>query len=273
MPKIARLIIVSISLFLFAGGAAFAQETATNDFNFEKAYADYVYSLDLYQSTHGEYKLARAQYLQAQTLVAQTKARDATAKMLTARDDVMIAYLTAIRLKLGETVGVSEIERENAYLLIDSEVQWYKTHRNKISSAGTLDDLVDDSDEAKDQFSDFTGSVIYQALSSMPIAKVSVLRNDGVSLLTNIKSKVEEVKARGDWDSQIPTIERWVSETDNKITRSLDKTIETQASVPTTKVREGDYTNVLAKVQEAYQLLREATGFMREIVRNLRSSR
>lgn len=273
MPKKLRIIATTVAVFAFAAGVAFAQDTQTSEeFTFEKAYQDYVYTLDQYQGAHGEYKLARAQYLQAKTLVAQTNAREATAKMLVERDNVVITYLTALRLKLAETEGVNEIERENIYLLVDAEVKWFTAHRDKITSAGTLDDLVADSDAAKSQFTAFTTSVIYQSLSELPIAKVSLMREDAIGILSSIKTKVEEVRTNGDWDSQIPVIDRWVTETDNKITRSLDKSIEAQTSIPNLNVTNNNYTAVVTKAQEAAQLLRDASGFMREIIRNLKST-
>jgi len=261
-----------ILVLLFVPTIAHAQ--VDEQYDYARAYQDYVFTQDTYDSSLSDYRLARSQYLQAQTLVAQTKARDATVKMLTARDDVIIAYLTAIRLRLTETEGIGEVTRTGIQERIDSEVSWFRDHKSRISSAGTLDDLVDDSDEANDRFQE-TEKIAYEALSLIAGGKVDVLRGELSSILSQTREKSFEIESNGDYD--ISVVQRWLEEIEQKITRSLDKSIEAQSLTQEFYGKKGDkasgrsdlFNDVTAAYSEAMQLLRDGNNFMKEILKGL----
>ncbi len=277
LPLIFFLVFMSLAVFV---APVYSQEEATSSdevFDFQKAYKDYVFMYDLYKKSHSDYLLARSQYQEAKTLAAQTKARDAAVAMLQARDDVVITYLTALRMRLSESEGIADPDREGLYNRLDGQIAWYKDHKDSIPSAGTLDDLVKDSDEAKDHFST-TEPLSYEVLATVPVGKVEVLREKLNNILVEIKIKVEEIRSKGDHDTSIT--ERWILETENKITRSLDKEIEAQKLIvelqtPSdkykTQSREKTYNNVIALLQESNQFLREASSYMREIVKSIKT--
>lgn len=141
-------ILLFFILFFFSVHVTFSQE----DFDYQKAYKDYVYTFELYKKAHSDYLLAKTQYNQAKTLASQTKARDATAIMLEKRDDVVITYLTTLRMLLSESDGITDAEKQGLFTRIDSEVAWFKNHKSQIPSAGTLTDLSEDSLEAAEHF-------------------------------------------------------------------------------------------------------------------------
>lgn len=265
------LIIVSILVFGLAASRSIAQE---EEFNFEKAYKDYVFTLDIYNGVHAEYQLAKAQYQQAGTLVSQTKAQEATIKMLESRDDVVTTYLTSVRMKMVEAQGVSDTTKNGLFTRLDAEIAWFKDHRGRISSAGTLADLEADSKEASTRFKD-TEKVAYETLSTIPFGKLSLMRQKTNEILSMINDKIFEIRANGDKDTTI--LERWALEIENKITRSLDKEIEAQALIPNfavnTKNRNVDlsknYSDIIFKLEESRQFLRDATQFMDEILREV----
>lgn len=249
-----------------------AQEEAP--FDYLRAYQDYVFTQDVYNNAHSEYLLAKAQYEQAGTLVAQTRAREATVAMLQARDDVVTTYMTAVRMKLVEAEGVSDIIKNGLYSRVDAEITWFKDHKNRLSSAGTLEDLAEDSDEARDRF-ELSEAVSYEVLSNIPIGTLSVMRAETNGILTEINTKISQVSADG---KNMSVAERWAFEVSNKITRSLDKEIEAQGVIPqlvgdNKQGRKNDkralFNNVIFKLEESRQFLRDALGFMKEVMREI----
>ncbi len=247
---------------------------AEEEFDFERAYQDYVFTLDVYNGVHSEYLLAKAQYDQAGTLVAQTKAQEATTKMLSARDDVVLTYMTAVRMRLLEAEGVSDITKNGLFARIDSEVAWFRDHKGRIPSAGTLKDLQEDSEEASKRFGELTQTIAYEVLATVPFGKLSLMRTAGSGILSDINNKVFQIRVNGDKDTAI--IERWSLEIESKITRSLDKEIEAQALIPnfTSERKKVDlrenYNGVIFKLDESRQFLRDATEFMEEIIREIK---
>lgn len=274
----------AVVVFFVGAVAANAQDASTltptpagEEFNFEKAYKDYVFVTDQYNKSHADYLLARAQYFQAQTLASQTKARDATALMLQDRDEVMKAYLVALRLRLSETEGISDITKSGLFARVDADVAWWISHKGRISSAGTLNDLVADSTEALKHFPT-TEALSYEVLSNIPQGKVFALRSRLNELLSSVKTKISAIRAAGDHD--VTNAERWVLETDQKITRSLDKENAAQALIVTltsvdSKSRQRDknetYNQVLTNLTDSLQYLREASNYMKEVIKSIKT--
>jgi hypothetical protein len=272
------------ALFVFMAGALGAvvnaqsatpaptpAEVADQEFDYEKAYADYVFALDQYESAHSDYLLTRAQYLQAGTLIAETRARDSAVAMLEARDEVVITYLLAVRMKLTDSPGVTLLTRGGYITRLDAEIAWYRDHKNRISSVGSLNDVVDDSNEADGQYTRITLNLIYEVLSTIATGKVGVAREGITGLLGDIKIKTAEIRARGDHDVQ--TVERWIISAENKQTRALDKEIEAQTLLQTIQGSNGQkvYSDVLVKTEESLQFLKETSSNMREIILAIRT--
>lgn len=280
MKKLSILLLV---LSLFIPQIVLAQETAVPSpspevFDYAKAYKDYIFTLDQYKRAHSEYLLARSQYMQAKTLAAQTKARDATVTLLQVRDDVVMSYLTTLRMKLSESVGILSTDREGLYARIDREVTWFDNHKQQIPSAGTLKDLEADSKEAADHFV-VTEFLVYEVLLVVPVGKVQALREQADSILGRMKSKVSQMRADG-VDTSIT--ERSLIETENKLTRSLDKEVEAQGLVVALQSGEQNIKNASKKIDkdsiyeqtiqtlvEAQQFLKETSSFMKEILRQI----
>lgn len=264
-------LLVGLVFFLLLAIPTRAQEEAP--FDYLRAYQDYVFTVDVYNSAHSEYLLAKAQYEQAGTLVAQTRAREATVEMLAARDDVVITYMTAVRMKVLESEGVSDITKNGLYSRIDAEIGFFRDHKGRISSAGTLEDLEEDSDEAAERFL-LTERVAYEALANIPVGTLSIMRSEANSILSAVKAKIAQVGSEG---KNMAIAERWAFEVENKITRSLDKEIEAQGIIP--KLAEDirgrnnnkreTFDEVIFRLEESRQFLRDALGFMKEIMREI----
>lgn len=240
------------------------------EIDYAASYKNYINTYDSYQADLSDYRLAKAQYEQAGTLVSETKAREATLAMLRSRDGVVIAYLDAIRLKVVEGEGLSEAFRNGLIDRINSEIFWFQDHLERLDSAGTLEDLVEDSKEASDRFVE-TQKVIYDALGTVANGKVTVLRNELNAVLSDTRTKTFEIRSNGDLN--VDGIDRWLSEIDEKLTRSLDKSIEAESKVQSlySSKRSNDqneiYNEVLGLLEESVQLLRDGSRFMKEILK------
>lgn len=254
------------------------QKLYAQDFTYQKAYEDYVFTYDVYKKAHADYLLARSQYINAKTLASQTKAQEAGSAMLIDRDNVVITYLTALRLRLSETNGVSNTDKEGLYQRLDSEVLWYQTHRDTISSAASLDDLVADSDAASEHYTTIQG-LIYEVLGTIPVGRVETVRTSATSLLGSIKTKTQEIQLNGDHD--VSGAEHWITETENKLTRSLDKQIEAQKiifsfqSIPEQELDRKnfskDYSEITSNLQDSVQLINESASYMKEILTEIKT--
>ncbi len=270
MRKLSALGLSTFVLF-FSFHMVFAEE---EEFTYEKAYQDYVYMTDLYQDAHGEYLLAKAQYSQAQTLTSQSKAQLATVNMLAARDDVVITYLRALRMRLLEEDAVDIQAKNSLFARIDADIAWFENHKDTIPSAGTLNDLESDSEEAYDRFM-FTQRLTYETLSLIPYYKLKSTREDMTAVLNETKGKIQEIRQKGDHD--VAFAERWVLETENKLIRALDKEVEAQnlvfqiQSQSSRETGKSQYENVLTHLLEANQYLREANSYMIEIIKQIKT--
>ncbi len=263
-----KLAVIFLLLFVFSLPAS----VAAQDFDYTRAYQDYTYNFDLYRKAHGEYDLKRSQYMQSKTLAAQEEAQQATAKMLQARDQATITYLTAIRLKLAETKGVDTTSRESHFALIDAEVAWYKSHRDTISSAASLEDLTKDSDLAAERYKS-TELVIFKALTLISNGKVDNFQSLITDLIGKVEIKVSEIRAAGDKDTS--DIERWILEVKNRVARSQDKEAESWAIInklkPTDKQKITSYNTSESRFAESLQYLKEANSFAKQIITEIKT--
>jgi len=274
--KIFSSLLIFVFLFLSLPISLCAQEAELDQkFDFERAYQDYVFTLDVYNTKHSEYVLSKAQYEQAKTLVAQSKARESALSMLAARDDVVITYLTAVRMRMVEAEGLSDTVKQGIFSRLDAEVDWFKDHKARLSSSGTLKDLEEDSAEAANRFGRLSQTIAYEALATIPFGTLSLLRQETSNILKGINEKISQIRINGDKDTS--KLERWAFEVDGKITRSLDKEIEAQSLIVNfvPRDRQGktsyfqNFNDIISKLDESRQLLRDAIGSMKEIIRNI----
>jgi hypothetical protein len=257
MKKSLSLLILGIVFFILAGVVR-----AQTVFDYAKAYQDYEFNLSAYNTAYDSYKLAKEQYLQFNTITSKDAAKAATLTMLQARDETVATYLTAIRMKIKESVGIPDSGKEALYTQIDPEVKWWGDHKAKLDSAGTLEDLVTDSDEAKDRYN-FTSLVIYDSLIQILSAKTSYLRTVISGNETDLKSIIETIRQNQDMD--VSLMERALPDIENKLARSADK--DSQA-VTTNSPK--TYTASQSLIQDSYLYLKEANANLSEIVKQIK---
>jgi hypothetical protein len=248
-----------------------AQETS-DEFNFEKAYQDYIFNYSEYEKLEDVYQLKRSEYLRYQTLSSKTEAETATRAMLKERDEVVITYLTALRTKIAEMEGI--IEKESKFSAIDDEVNWYKDHKNNLDGATSLEELVAMSDKVKDRYSD-TETISYSSLNELSIGKLVLLRHPLSSLVNKTKDRVEIIKGSGDKETEF--VQRWVIDAQNEITRSDKKVAMAREVISEIKPndRMGKKRSIFLSAQdrldESHQHLKEASRYLKEILLEIKT--
>jgi hypothetical protein len=246
-------------VFIFSVRSVGAQTV----FDYAKAYQDYEYNLSAYNTAYDSYKLAREQYLQFNTITSKDAAKAATLTMLQTRDETVRTYLTALRMKLKETDGIPVTGRDSLYTRIYPEVKWYADHKARLDSAGSLEDLVTDSDEAKDHFT-FTNVIIYDSLIQILAGKTTNLRSVLTTNVGDIQAIIDTIRQNQDKD--VSLMERALPDIENKLARSADKDAEALSSnSPKT------YIQSQSLIQDSYLYLKEANANLSEIVRQIKS--
>lgn len=266
-----RIIIAVTFIFLALAFDARAQDEI---YDYQRAYQDYVFVFDEYQKAHSNYKLTRSQYLQAKTLVSETQAREKTALMLQSRDAVIVQYLTTIRLRLSEAPGVPSTVKSGLDSRLAAEISWFENHKSQLSSAGTLNDLVADSNEASEHYAE-TEKLVYESLLAVSSGKVTILRNDMSNILSNTRQKVSSIASKGDHD--VSSAGRWLEEIDLKVVRSLDKSIQAESDIQElygkTNLKADKrleiYNSANSVLSESQSLLRDAINYMKEVINSI----
>jgi hypothetical protein len=244
--------------------------------NYSDAFLQYNLKTEDYNKAHDTYIVKRSAYLKFKTLQSEKEAKDATVVMLQTRDDVMIYYFTAVSAKMAETKGIPDAERAADQKFIDDEIAFFKDHKTKIPSAGTLQDLANDSKLAGDRYVFDNRNLFYKILFSISNGKILDLRSRLGTNLTNVKTKVNTIRdeTRPEYQfsaDKISAIDRFVFESENKFARADEKEL---AAIDTKNIREftvEEYNKRLSALSEMQQLLKEASSFLKEIVNQIKS--
>jgi len=271
-PVAALLLVFSI---LFYPGVSYAQE-----FNFERAYNDYIFTMDVYEKARSRYILERARYFQSRTLTSETDAIDATADFIQARNDAIVVYLRAIRVKVDEVEEFDAQTRARLQTRLDDEIKWHLDYKSRIRSAGTLEELTDDNKEAMERYFGFTEPLAFEFHTSLAADRIDPIREEFSALLNRAKAKADRIREAGDHSTA--NIERWIIDTDEKFLRSIEKDRDAedllssiQASIGGRQARgsrqlQTMHNQAVIAAQESLQFLKETGDFMREIVHAMR---
>ena len=243
------------------------------EFNFQKAYEDYLFNYNQYRQSYSDFVAAKEAYLTYQTLTSKNTALEKTQKMLKNEDEVIRTYLTALRMKIAETAGITNDEQSILYLKLDNEVSWYGKHKDSLSSAATLEDLVSSSKKMSDQYKN-TEVLTYQTLGTILSGKENDFRNQINTKIQDLKGKIGEIRQKGDKDTSLS--ERWLLEAENRLTRSQEKQFAAQQILAKIKSTNTDknqsYNKAQFSLEESHQYLKEANSYLREVLREIKSA-
>jgi len=260
-----------ICLFLLVSpGHVFSQTPSA----YPQYYKDYTYQLDLYRQAHSDYLTTRQAYLTYQTLTSKSEAQDKTLLMLKLRDETIRTYMVALNSKVNSTPNIGSETKNPINTRLVEEADWYYQHQNSLPSAGTLEDLVDSSQDTESRFVKTT-ILSYQSLISVLSGKENTLRSQLVDQTLKIKSKLAEIRINGDKDTT--KAERWLLEAENRITRSQQKQVEAfniinKLATSTDNTQQQEYNKAQFAIEESHQYLKETNSYLKEVILEIKSA-
>lgn len=248
----------------------FSQEAGSQEFN--KAYQEYQTRLEEYQKAHDDYILARSQYLKFLTLTSKQNAQVATSIMLKARDAVVVSYLKTLVARMNEIEGIPAENRQTVMDKLNAEIAWFEDHKNNISASDSLDTLTSKSDEAKKRYTELN-ILAHTALFTISDGRINDYQKRHSEIFQRTKDKFEQIKneKREDYtlsDRKKEIIERWISEAEARAAKSEESQADAQKSL-NLGVNIQTYTIAISKLDTSQEYLKEATLFVKEIIREI----
>jgi len=268
------LIVVFIFLTVFLRvRVVYTQEVGSEAFN--RSFQEYRNRVEEYEAAHDEYELARSQYLKFNTLTAKANALAKTKSMLEQRDNVIIAYLDLQKTRLDENKGVETAKKEEIFTQVEGEKQWFADHKAKISSAESLDDLIDRSNETRDKYKLMEG-FIYTTLFTLSDGRINDYQARLNDIFSETKQKMEIIKneKRDEYkfsDRKIDIIERWIAEAESRAGKSEENQLKAQEWAERI-VNLGTYNVAINFLEDARSYTKESTSYIKEIVREIKTA-
>lgn len=240
---------------------AFPGVAKSEDFNYDKAYSDYLYKLDVYRNSYTKFTKARDFYLQSKTLTLKEEARLATYDMLVARDDLMAVYLTALRMKLLDIPDHPGAEKGDIISDIPGEVSWFTSHKASYNEVNdSLDALFAKNQEVWDRWKPTTAFIVYQALSRIAYSHFLDFKIEHEKIYTPIKAKVEALEG-----SKRIIYDRWIKDIDSEFQKVTDIEVQVHNMFTFYRARTDDHQDAYEIHISAMEILQEAQASLLRI--------
>ncbi len=218
MKKSTQILLVLSALYMVLSTGVQAQE-----FDFDRAYQDYQFSLTAYDQAYTGFGAARDFYLKNPTLTLKEDARKKTLAMLKSRDQLYIVYLTALRMKIVEVKGLTSDEKGAMFTKIDNEVAWYKSHAENYKDGDFLEDLFNKSSESESRYKTNTSPIIYEALFTISLGEQVGLRQDHEAVYSELRAGVTNPDPYSRWFNDIENIVKVLKENEEAAKTQLQK--------------------------------------------------
>lgn len=266
--KKAATVFIPIIVMFFVAATANAQ-----DFDFNRAYQDYLYAQNVYNQDHASYQDARDFYLTNQTLTLKEDARKKTLQMLKDRDKLESVYLTALRMKIVETKGLSSDQKGGIFGKIDPEVKWYQDHVSSYQDGDQTDTLFSKSAESEDRYKSSTLPIIYESLFNISLGTEIGMRQDQEEIYASLKNIIDAGVGAGKLD--INPFNRWFSDIDTVI--STLKENESTSNEQIQKIYgqyfslQGSYNTAVNTLSSSLTSLKQLNSFLTEVLTSIKN--
>ena len=279
----ASIFLASFIIFMFTTLTLIYSQTDSptpDQSEFEIAYDTYKNDVETYEKANNEYIFRRSQYLSFKTLKSQQEAHAATLSMLQARDQVNVSYMEALKKRLAETIGVPQARGEGLTIRLDEEIAFFETHKDDLSSSGTLEDLVKESNIAFKRYSTIE-PLFYEVLAVVSQSKISDYTKRTDEMFNRVRAKVEMIRneERDEYrfsSEKQQRLDRWLFESESRIIRSKEKQTEIDILIYDFARKRGslltNYNSVVGKLGETQLLLKESNTFLLEIMREIKTA-
>ncbi len=246
------------------------QNTVTNifaqDFTFNKAREDFVFTEDNYRKDLFDFNLKKASYQKNPTLSLKEELRGSLYKFIGTRNSLIKNYLTMLRLRGPELT----------YSKIDSEVLWFDSRKNSYTNNTSLEDLLSKSKEEDVKYQTDTLPVIYLSLAHISLGEVKTVKSEHVKIYNNLKSEADNLVKLGRADAGL--FDRWFKDIDQELNNIT--TIESNVLQEIEKIfgddeykRDSGYKNAIEELEPAKISLLKLNGFIKELENVLESKR
>ncbi|MBN1168512.1 hypothetical protein JXA63_01325 [Candidatus Woesebacteria bacterium] len=255
-----------------------AQSVELSDF--DKALQTYLNSVEDYKKEHADYVLAKSQYERYQTLSSQNAAFEETLQMLEARDQVIIDYLISLKEKILMTPSLEENMIDEAIAKLDQSIGWFSDHKTRLPSAGNLQDLSEDSTTASEKYVELM-PLIYESLSLPAYGLVTDYESRLENLHTGLKDKLDKInkEEREEYqlnNNKLQLMDKWLLESELRFVRSEEKRVMARQLInDLSNLKKVDYRsfeNIITRILESRQHLKDSLNFMNEILREIKTT-
>lgn len=212
------------------------------EFNFEKAYQDYIFTQTVYDQAYTAYKEAKNSYLKNPTLTLKEDARKKTHVMLVARDELIRVYLATIRIKLIETKVAVPGD-------LDSEIEWYKNHKDDYKDSDPLTELFIKSKQAQERHKSNTLKAAYGSLFNITLGEFIDIRTGHEEIYKTTKDKLDKNVSEG--KLKVDPFDKWLTDINLVIQNLRDN--EEKAKLEINKMYSQNYTSPITAYNSAVE--------------------
>jgi len=250
---------MSLFIFCFSSSPVFAQE-----FDFQRSWADYIYTTGQYQQVHEQYSKAKQTYNTYQTLTTRNDAVAAAAAVLKSREELVRTYLVMFRMKLYESKLSLDSNKQEKINSADILVSWLEGRKSKLDAIGNIDDLNEISAEFENKYPEIT-SLSFGMIASYKVGEIGLVIERIDNLKDEIKKKKDDFseKDKIEFDRSIVQIEEKISLAKSKRQQALSE-LE-NLSDKRTKDYLAIWRTSRSALVDCQQYLREVLVFMDEI--------
>ena len=238
-----------------------------------KAYLDYQYSLDVYNQSNKTFVEAKDFYLTNKTLTLKEDARKKLLVMLRDRDELEVVYLAALRMKILETKGLTEDQKNAILLKIGTESDWYKNHEKNYGDGDPAESLFTKSEESQARHKNTTFPIVYESLFTISLGQQTSFRQDQESIYTDIRSIIDKGVADGKLDMN--PFNRWFTDISLvveqlKQNEDLSKT-QIQKLYGQYDTNSGSYNTAVETLSSSIRPLTQLNNFLIEVLTSIKN--
>ncbi len=255
--------LLNFSIWKLNPNQIYAQE-----FNFNKAREDYIFTEDVYKKDLFDLNLKRSSYQKNPTLSLKEEARLSLYKFVGTRNSLVKNYLTMLRVRVSESSGVVQQQKDYVYSKIDSEAEWFSSRKSSYSEVDRLEDILRKSKEEDVRYETGTLPVIYLTLAHISLGDVKNLKENHIKLYSNLKSESENLIKLGRADASL--FDRWFKDIDQELTNISE--IERLTLIEIEKIfgsndyeRARSYKKSIEKLSPSKQGLLRLNGYVMEL--------
>jgi hypothetical protein len=259
-----KLVLFTIVTLLFV----YTSFSVAQDFTFEKARQDYIFSEDNYKTKLFDFNLKKASYNKNPTLSLKEEFRLSSFEFTKSRNEYIKNYLAMLRMKTFESTGLNNDQKTKIYEKVDKEIEWFANRKNEYKKEFTLEEVIQKSKEEDNKFETETLPTIYYTLSYNSLGDSVVIKNKHLKIYEVLKNEANSLATLGRADENL--FKRWFNDIEREL--SLISEIENLTKVASEKIigedkyqRQSGYEDAIEEISKVKANLYRLNGFIMEL--------